>query len=114
MYARHLKRTLTSYFAYYRPTRTHLGLDEQCPYAPQVSGVGRIVNAVQCSTRPAADGFLAKDLLRFRVRRPNFRCRNPAATANQESSSYVTLPFLSGEADSGWLQAADDLKEVAP
>jgi transposase InsO family protein len=41
--ARHLKRTLSSYFAYYHGSRTHLGLDKQCPYAWQVSGVGRIV-----------------------------------------------------------------------
>ena len=41
--ARHLKRTLSSYFAYYHGSRTHLGLDKQCPHARQVSGVGRIV-----------------------------------------------------------------------
>ena len=29
--ARHLKRTLASYFAYYHGSRTHLGLDKQCP-----------------------------------------------------------------------------------
>ena len=41
--ARHLKRTLSSYFAYYHGSRTHLGLDQQCPQARQVSSVGRIV-----------------------------------------------------------------------
>jgi hypothetical protein len=41
--ARHLKRTLSSYFAYYHGSRTHLGLDKQCPYSRQVSSVGRIV-----------------------------------------------------------------------
>jgi hypothetical protein len=41
--ARHLKRTLSSYFAYYHGSRTHLGLDKQCPHARQVSSVGRIV-----------------------------------------------------------------------
>jgi hypothetical protein len=40
--ARHLKRTLSSYFAYYNGSRTHLGLDKQCPHARQVSSVGRI------------------------------------------------------------------------
>jgi transposase InsO family protein len=39
----HLKRTLSSYFAYYHGSRTHLGLDKQCPHARQVSSVGRIV-----------------------------------------------------------------------
>jgi hypothetical protein len=41
--ARHLKRTLSSYFAYYHGSRTHLGLDKQCPQARQVSSIGRIV-----------------------------------------------------------------------
>jgi hypothetical protein len=41
--ARHLKRTLNSYFAYYHGSRTHLGLPKQCPYARQVASVGRIV-----------------------------------------------------------------------
>ena len=41
--ARRLKRTLSSYFAYYHGSRTHLGLDRQCPHARQVSSVGRIV-----------------------------------------------------------------------
>lgn len=45
--ARHLKRTLTSYFAYYHASRTHLGLDKQCPHARQVSRVGRIVKIPQ-------------------------------------------------------------------
>ena len=41
--ARHLKRTLHSYFVYYHGSRTHLGLKKQCPYARQVCSVGRIV-----------------------------------------------------------------------
>jgi hypothetical protein len=41
--AKHLKRTLSSYFAYYHGSRTHLGLDKQSPRARQVSNVGRIV-----------------------------------------------------------------------
>ena len=41
--ARHLKRTLASYFAYYHKSRTHLGLDKQCPLPRQVASVGRIV-----------------------------------------------------------------------
>jgi hypothetical protein len=41
--ARHLKRTLSSYFAYYHGSRTHLGLDKQCPHVRPVSSVGKIV-----------------------------------------------------------------------
>ncbi len=39
--ARHLKRTLTSYFFYYHGSRTHLGLDKQCPIPRPVSSIGR-------------------------------------------------------------------------
>jgi transposase InsO family protein len=42
-HAKHLKRTLSSYFAYYHGSRTHLGLDKQCPHVRQVSTVGKIV-----------------------------------------------------------------------
>jgi len=42
--ARHLQRTLSSYFAYNHGSRTHLGLEKQCPHARQVSSIGRIVN----------------------------------------------------------------------
>jgi hypothetical protein len=45
--ARHLKRTLASYFVYYHGSRTHLGLDKQCPLARQVSSVGRIIEIPQ-------------------------------------------------------------------
>jgi transposase InsO family protein len=45
--ARHLKRTLASYFSYYHASRTHLGLDKQCPFPRQVSGAGRIVQISQ-------------------------------------------------------------------
>ena len=45
--ARHLKRTLASYFAYYHESRTHLGLDKQCPFPRQVSSVGRITEIPQ-------------------------------------------------------------------
>jgi putative transposase len=41
--ARHLKRILSCYFAYYHGSRTHLGLKKQCPCTRQVSSVGRIV-----------------------------------------------------------------------
>ena len=41
--ARHLKRTVASYFAYYHGSRTHLGLDKQCPFPRQVSSIGRII-----------------------------------------------------------------------
>jgi putative transposase len=44
---RHLKRTLTSYFAYYHASRTHLGLAKQCPLPRQVSSIGRIVKIPQ-------------------------------------------------------------------
>jgi len=41
--ARHLKRTLASYFRYYHESRTHLGLDKQCPIPRQVARAGRII-----------------------------------------------------------------------
>jgi transposase InsO family protein len=41
--ARHLKRTLASYFRYYHESRTHLGLGKQCPFPRQASSVGQIV-----------------------------------------------------------------------
>jgi len=41
--ARHLKRILASYFVYYHGSRTHLGLDKQCPIPRQVSSNGRII-----------------------------------------------------------------------
>ncbi len=45
--ARHLKRTLASYLAYYHRSRTHLGLDKECPLPRQVSREGRIVEIPQ-------------------------------------------------------------------
>ena len=45
--ARHLKRTLASYFAYYHGSRTHLGLDKQCPISRPVSGIGKIIEIPQ-------------------------------------------------------------------
>jgi putative transposase len=47
LHARHLKRTLASYFSYYHGSRTHLGLDKPCPFPRQVSGAGRIVQISQ-------------------------------------------------------------------
>jgi transposase InsO family protein len=41
--ARHLKRTLSSYFRYYHQTRTHLSLDKQCPFPREALTVGKIV-----------------------------------------------------------------------
>jgi Integrase core domain len=41
--ARHLKRTLASYFAYYHGSRTHLGLAKQCAFPRQVSSIGRVI-----------------------------------------------------------------------
>src|SRR6202049_116836 len=45
--ARHLKRALASYFAYYHGSRTHLGLDKQCPFPRPVLSMGRIVEIPQ-------------------------------------------------------------------
>ena len=45
--ARHLKRILASYFVYYHGSRTHLGLDKQCPFPRQASTVGRIIEIPQ-------------------------------------------------------------------
>jgi putative transposase len=47
MNARHLKRTLASYFAYYHGSRTLLGLAKQCPRPRQVSNIGRIIEIPQ-------------------------------------------------------------------
>jgi putative transposase len=44
---RHLKRTLASYFSYHHGSRTHLGLDKQCPFPRQVSAAGQIVQIPQ-------------------------------------------------------------------
>jgi putative transposase len=41
--AKHLKRTLSSYFRYYHESRTHLGLGKQCPFPRQTSSVGKII-----------------------------------------------------------------------
>jgi transposase InsO family protein len=45
--ARHLKRTLSSYFRYYHESRTHLGLGKQCPLPRKVLDVGKIVAIAQ-------------------------------------------------------------------
>jgi len=45
--ARHLKRTLATYLVYYHRSRTHLGLEKQCPIPRQVSSVGRIIEIPQ-------------------------------------------------------------------
>jgi putative transposase len=44
---RHLKSTLASYFAYYHGSRTHLGLDKQCPIPRTVSSIGKIIEIPQ-------------------------------------------------------------------
>ena len=41
------RRTLASYFAYYQESRTHSGLDKQCPIPRQVTSIGRIVEIPQ-------------------------------------------------------------------
>jgi putative transposase len=45
--AKHLKRTLALYFAYYHGSRTHLGLDKQCPFPRRVSSTGKIIEIPQ-------------------------------------------------------------------
>ena len=45
--ARHLKRTLASYFAYYHGSRTHLGLKKECPSPRSVSSIGKITEIPQ-------------------------------------------------------------------
>ena len=45
--ARHLKRTLSSYFRYYHESRTHLSLDKQCPFPREALKVGKIVATPQ-------------------------------------------------------------------
>jgi putative transposase len=45
--AKHLKRTLATYFRYYHESRTHLGLRKQCPVYRQVCSAGRIVEIPQ-------------------------------------------------------------------
>ena len=74
--ARHLKRTLALYFRYYHGSRTHLGLDKQCPFPRQVLSTGRIVEIPQlgglhhCYERAASvtkmptDAFLANVTVR--------------------------------------------------
>jgi transposase InsO family protein len=41
--ARHLKRSLSSYFSYYHQSRTHLSLGKQCPFPREALQVGKIV-----------------------------------------------------------------------
>ena len=41
--AKHLKKTLSSYFRYYHESRTHLGLGKQCPFPRQTASSGKIV-----------------------------------------------------------------------
>jgi transposase InsO family protein len=45
--ARHLRRTLSSYFRYYHASRTHLGLAKQCPFPREISSAGTIVEIPQ-------------------------------------------------------------------
>jgi hypothetical protein len=45
--ARHLKRTLATYLVYYHGSRTHLGLEKQCPIPREVSSFGRIIEIPQ-------------------------------------------------------------------
>jgi transposase InsO family protein len=45
--ARHLKRTLATYLVYYHRSRTHLGLEKQCPIPRQVSSIGKIIEISQ-------------------------------------------------------------------
>jgi putative transposase len=45
--ARHLKRTLSSYFRYYHESRTHLSLAKQCPFLQEALSVGKLVTIPQ-------------------------------------------------------------------
>jgi putative transposase len=45
--AKHLKRTLASYLVYLHRSRTHLGLEKQCPIPRRVSSLGRIIEIPQ-------------------------------------------------------------------
>jgi putative transposase len=45
--ARHLKRTLSSYFRYYHESRTHLSLGKECPFPRAALKVGKIVSIPQ-------------------------------------------------------------------
>lgn len=44
---RHLKKTLAAYFRYYHRSRTHLGLDKQCPIERTVMERGMIVEKAE-------------------------------------------------------------------
>jgi hypothetical protein len=70
--AKQLKTTLASYFAYYHGSRTHLGLDKQCPFPRRVSSRGMIIEILQlgglhhryervAAYDMSADAFLAND-----------------------------------------------------
>ena len=50
--ARHLKRTLSSYFRYYHQSRTHLSLDKQCPFPREVLEGGK--DHRNSTTRPSS------------------------------------------------------------
>jgi hypothetical protein len=74
--ARHLKRTLSSYVIYYHGSRTHLGLDKQCPHVRSrvserssrfrtLAACITVTNARQRNAMPA-DAFLANDSLTTR------------------------------------------------
>jgi putative transposase len=45
--ARHLKRTLSSYFCYCHESRTHLNVSKQCPFPREVLKAGKIVATPQ-------------------------------------------------------------------
>jgi hypothetical protein len=70
--ARHLKRTLASYFSYYHGSRTHLGLDKQCPFPGRSRVPGgsfkprelegyTIVTNVSLRERLGTDGIMPND-----------------------------------------------------
>jgi hypothetical protein len=67
--ARHLKRTLSSYFRYYHQSRTHLSLGKQCPFPRAALKIGKIVAmavfitdmSVRQHSNFCADPLLASD-----------------------------------------------------
>jgi hypothetical protein len=64
--ARHLRRTLSSYFGFYHGSRTHLGLDKQCPFPRQVPSIGRIIEIPQVGgLHHRYDALLPNDMSRW-------------------------------------------------
>src|SRR6266540_5608138 len=62
--ARHLRRTLTTYFSYYNETRTHLSLDKDAPLRRAVQRRGnhcRYAHSVWAASSRRADMIFGRD-----------------------------------------------------